>query len=286
MLFTFSAPIDGTWEVSSVVSGKTVSVQNQKRRIRKRAAIVPRVLKRDIRKLYSSMFANVFNIMDSELINSFFNTFCQGGSSFCFQISHSVRTDDVLQSDCAQSMCIDRTEIASLLMSTNCQRFPDMTMQISESMLHQSPHTGESHVTANFCIKGTKIYDTDSWEKLVFPPDEQEEEGDDHVNGTVMTAAVKRPLAAVTTTIGSNNAKAASNYEYSISSTSFSGKKGIQLCYSNEQHMELISTSPLLETPLKITTSGTITLYLNAHKRITKLEMVTTAMTLVEGCRT
>eukprot|EP01033_Poteriospumella_lacustris_P017359 gene17359-12411_t len=75
--FDFDFDVD---EESSTVTpeGKDaiLNANTKKRRIRDRRRIyAPRIVKKDIRRQYAAMFANVYNTLDPSTIASFFKTF-------------------------------------------------------------------------------------------------------------------------------------------------------------------------------------------------------------------
>lgn len=262
---------------------------------------MPRILKRDVRKLYSAMFANVFNAMDSDLVGSYFSTFCWPNLHFTSSISPALcalrAVGDV--ANFAGSRQINSAEIASQFMNNNAMLYPDMTIKLTESKLHMRSDTAESIIVSTFTASLTKIYDSSDWSEVISFPDDggdiskaaQQRSNKNIETGKIVddTQVPKRPHTAVIDERDSSSSplllslldnplvdQQEKEEAVLVEAISFAGKKGYQPCYTAKQQQAMISRTPLEQHPYPLNIEGTITMWLDANKRIMRFEMQTT----------
>lgn len=125
----------------------------KKRRRRHLVSPFPRILKSDIRRIMSNMYANVLNSTDINLIASFYNQFCV---SSCRSIDYAnspiiPQKVTVKRLDGVQSM-VER--LGQLL-----PQIPDFIFQLNRSYIQQELDKPGSTVVMEVQVKGTHLAD-------------------------------------------------------------------------------------------------------------------------------
>jgi len=122
-----------------------------KRRKRRRVSQFPRILKRDIRRDISFMFANVMNSGDQSFIASFLNQFC---------VSSCRSVDYARSSFLPEKVPIKRIEgLPNIVhrVGSELQLIPDFVYRVTESQIEQRLDKPGSKVIMHAHIQGTKL---------------------------------------------------------------------------------------------------------------------------------
>lgn len=126
--------------------------ENSKRK-RVKVIRIPRMIKRDIRRSYCSMYCNVSNSYDEALIVSFFQTFaCEN-----MQLIHRSPTSVLSNLHLRGRDLVLRYKLAYMNLS------PDKIVRFTDIRIHQRADSESSRceVWANFSFEHTLIYKTD-----------------------------------------------------------------------------------------------------------------------------
>ncbi len=217
------------------------------------------------------MFANILNNTDSNLMSNFFSTFCQPDLHYTHSLNPNVAI--LVASACPygpQSSHVYGASFASQIINNGWLAFPDVTLRLTSSKLLAG--RSESLIVSTFVVRMTQIYDTSSWKDVVHVQGENDDYAN-NVNPGVIGQRLKHRRKETVQDYGGES--------FLIDSVTFSGKKGTQVCYSPCEHQALLSTSPLLQTPVGIVVEGTITMVLDASKRLTQFDMVSAKVSVV-----
>jgi hypothetical protein len=107
----------------------------------------PRILKRDIRRAYSTMYINVTNSGDASLIRRFFSQYCVPQCDFLDTFPFTV-TPLHTGRDNVIDYIIAMTEV-----------IPDLAMTLQTAGIHRlHPHDTASSVQCRTLTRGTKLY--------------------------------------------------------------------------------------------------------------------------------
>jgi hypothetical protein len=108
---------------------------------------MPRIVKTDIRRRYSFMFANVLNSYDCHLIDSFIQRFSEPSISFEKENMHDT------------SVALSGTTMLSTYFCLSQQMSPDKVVRITDTQIKQRSDRTGSELVSNFDVSLTKIYD-------------------------------------------------------------------------------------------------------------------------------
>jgi hypothetical protein len=128
---------------------------------RYRANLFPRIVKRDIRRLYPRMLANVVNAGNAQLVGAFFATFARVD---CLFSKESLRNDPSIDKPTFNNL-----EMFLLHFAIHCDLAPDVTVGLEHCKIHRylcaSEHKNNpkfsSEIVCDMVITGTKIYSYD-----------------------------------------------------------------------------------------------------------------------------
>lgn len=127
--------------------------EDNSKRKRVKVVRIPRMIKRDIRRSYCSMYCNVSNSYDEALIVSFFQTFaCEN-----MQLIHRSPTSILSNLHLRGRDLALRYKLAYMNLS------PDKILRLTDIRIHQRADSERSRceVWANFSFEHTLIYKTD-----------------------------------------------------------------------------------------------------------------------------
>lgn len=266
---------------SYISSDDSVICQSKQKKKRKsRYSLVPRIMRNDIRNHYSTMFANVCNHMDSDLMSSFFGTFCHKDLNFTMSMAgdmEELSKYEVIKGNEWREMILTSSSIASQFMNNNAMLYPDMTMQLRDTKLHRCADSSESRIESRIFFEATKIYDSSSWSDALHY-------SDDTLRNSIDNLIVPQKRVCSKTYEDDQNESSEGSLQPNnsnqetivVEGESLEGKRGFQLLLTPKQQQELISRSPLMAKPVNYSMEGKITMHLDANKRIVKLSFVTT----------
>ncbi len=126
-------------------------VVKRKRKTEKIHMFKPRVLKCDVRRSYSTMFANVINGFDLPVLYGFMDTYC--APNFHQQVlqcnSHIDQPYDLKMQG-----VIAASKFWAISMHTS----PDYTFTVQEATIHYSPDSWKSKIICRYAYNATKLY--------------------------------------------------------------------------------------------------------------------------------
>jgi hypothetical protein len=165
--FDFDFDVD---EESSTVTpdGKDVvlNANMKKRRIRDRRRIyAPRIVKKDIRRQYATMFANVYNTLDPSTIASFFKTFAiphmrvRKTAYLIIPTSASFQSSFPLKAIGDIGGCGRGLQWMVIFFSVLKYLCPDITMRIVSSQLLTRSDTSKTLLTMKIRVDFTRLHD-------------------------------------------------------------------------------------------------------------------------------
>jgi hypothetical protein len=108
---------------------------------------MPRIVKTDIRRRYSFMFANVLNSYDCNLIDSFIQKFSEPSVSFEKENMYDT------------SVALSGTTLLSTYFCLSQQMSPDKVVRITDTQIKQRSDRTGSELVSNFDVSLTKIFD-------------------------------------------------------------------------------------------------------------------------------
>jgi hypothetical protein len=108
---------------------------------------MPRIVKTDIRRRYSFMFANVLNSYDCNLIDSFIQRFSEPSVSFEKENMYDT------------SVALSGTTLLSTYFCLSQQMSPDKVVRITDTQIKQRSDRTGSELVSNFDVSLTKIFD-------------------------------------------------------------------------------------------------------------------------------
>eukprot|EP01031_Cornospumella_fuschlensis_P030986 gene30986-37449_t len=135
------------------------SAAKWRRRMRRRASIFDRVLKRDIRREYMTMLRNCINSADLSLMQHFFNTFCLPSVS----MSSRMRTSTTAYKQLSGAETIAHKIVEGV------SQLPDFVMIVQSVEIRQNVLYRGSKIVAHNVFKGMKIMDADLAAKATSP---------------------------------------------------------------------------------------------------------------------
>jgi hypothetical protein len=159
--FTASFTNDSIEEDITSVASVAKPVKKRLNKKRYRANLFPRIIKRDIRRLYPRMLANAMNEGNPKILAAFFATFaradCLVDKQYQDENNSMVRAN------------FRSLEMMLLNFSVHCDLVPDVTVDLHRSTIHQfripSEHKNtpifSSEILCEMVISGTKIYSYD-----------------------------------------------------------------------------------------------------------------------------
>jgi hypothetical protein len=123
---------------------------------------VPRIFKRDIRRFYASMFANVWNSCDFKMIHGFMDTYFERDS-----LANCENTNDSVIIPSKEN------EILARFLFLNILTMPDTILMVDDTKVYlNSDKTLGNKVVTRFSLSGTKIYEpSDEFSNLHLLPD-------------------------------------------------------------------------------------------------------------------
>lgn len=146
---------------STIVSDTNETTKKKKKRYYVPVYTLPRILKRDIRRDYGPMFANVLNSTNFSLMNNFFSTFVTRDCAF-IETFYDSTTALQANSPVFNNTTVGQSEIANYLY-TIISNFPDFMVKINSNQIIQKSGMVGSIIVFSTSMKGTKV---DSLEML------------------------------------------------------------------------------------------------------------------------
>lgn len=129
---------------------------NERRNQRRRVNPFPRVLKRDVRRNYMNMYANVMNSCDKDLLSKYLNQYY---SPDCMFTKATCISEDSVPSTIYQAT--GRNVIRDFL-SLCMENSPDLLLELSNTQLRVNNKTNQTLIVSKYKVKGTKIKNTKS----------------------------------------------------------------------------------------------------------------------------
>jgi hypothetical protein len=266
---------------------------------RRRRPIVPRIMKRDIRLVYSTMFTNMFNIMDYNLCSGFFREFCAPDLNWSYTMCPKLSEKIVkLRPHAPKLVNVISASQAAQFIYASSHMMPDLSLQTSVARIIGHAGREESEIVFNFVIEGTQIHDTDLCANVMYEEDfgqladavaqnnalnmELEDTRSENSNDTDTTDTD----SSITTSCIERDKLFQQNinkHSYLIDCTSHTGRKGYVRGYTAEDYRSLLNSAPLLACPIQARVEGCVTMFLDAHKRITKFVMNSVDIKLPPG---
>ncbi len=252
--------------------------------------------KRDVRRLYAFMFANVFNAADYSLWLGFFDDFYRKDLSF----TQSTQPHSARHPFAPRHISVTGSAQAAQFMFNRLASCPDITMHIDHTELQcKLDGSDECCISCNFRLTGTKVYqlplhtvvgelETGAADCAV--PAGVQSTLEIHTLTETNYSSDNTLVCGDRTSVGSNDfnscrripknsqekvKKLANCHSFEVEYESQSGSKGKLLGYSVDKYQELINGSKLLDKPLAISLAGTFTMHLNANKQVTKFDIST-----------
>eukprot|EP00981_Chlorochromonas_danica_P011577 scaffold4103_cov248-Ochromonas_danica.AAC.14 len=128
----------------------------RRRRLRRRCANpFPRILKRDIRRLFPSMYINVINSRECETINDFLSTFCVKSCKIIDGCNYAYFCDSL--ANLFGPITIHGLASFMSLMGLKMSSLPDGVVQLEDSYIQHQLHTPGSKVLMKVRVQGTLI---------------------------------------------------------------------------------------------------------------------------------
>jgi hypothetical protein len=223
------------------------------RRKMSRRVDVPRILRRDIRLLYSTMFTNVFNITDYHLFRGFFNEYCRPDLLVKFDSSANTEQIVKVRPNMPRTASLVSSSLAADFVYLASQFTPDATMHIKDTVIRQQKYSENCKIEFTLKIEGTRIQETMHWSDCIYSRED--------VTTTSMTPEDS-----------SDNGNKRRCLPL-IECETHAGRRGYVRLYTAEECRLLLSTSPMLEKPQKMAFEAKLVMHVNAEKQITCLEL-------------
>ncbi len=231
---------------------------------------VPKVLRKDIRRSYADMLANVTNSADIRNVEGFFSTFS--------------RRDLMFVEDCENTPSGERLRNTQLSGMAVFLQFwfnrmtlvPDGVVQINDVKVVTRSDTEDSRVICGFSFDGTRLYDLPY--ETVMPSDEQKQwllsqdvTGDARRKRKMDCKKVtKLSISKQTELLRSSGGGESDDRECS------GGTYVVQTAVEYDTSVvDAVSSAALLPTPMDIAVRGVFIIWLDANKYITKLQLQT-----------
>jgi hypothetical protein len=218
------------------------------KQVRRRKVLLPRVVKTDIRLLYSRMFTNMLNLYNYDLCEGFFREFCIPDLLFSSSTKDELHTSldlDLSLVDSHSSLIIESASSAAQFLFGSLLSTPDINMTINNSRFIQLPGTDACKIEFRYVFKATKIYkeNIDFSMLICDPQDETNLLNDDQQS-------------------------------YSINCISHHGHKTAVRCKSYKQVYKSLQKLQLCQHPCEVTLSGKFVLTVNEEKVISQIVMI------------
>lgn len=251
---------------------------------------IPRSVPTDIRHTYTTIFTNMFNAFQYPLWTNYFTTYCTSDVLFVESSPKSMRPNF------PRYIEIIGARLSSQFMYNRLQILPDAVFKIKKTKLFTRSDTSESLVVSSFTIQGTKLYDLNL--EPLLPPSLQLREGvvkQECVGGQDNGHCFKRDESE-NYNYGHNSQSNRSDYvdvnsgnifknifnlrkSNSHSSLNDTDQQPDAIAAADEalimSYADYIDRAPLLDRPMEVTVTGTLTMHLDVNKRIRKFELVT-----------
>ncbi len=226
-------------------------------------------------------------MMDYSLCEGFFTEYCGANFSMkhiiCDNLSENILR---IAPDSPKIVSIVSPNAAAHYTCNRGQMFPDMLLKVTNSRIIQQEDRDneESQIVSTFELEFTKIY---LW---------MEEVDYDHESTPDDTQDIKRAvhnqieentnnLLASIKLEGSEDSE--ENPEQSsvmmLASESQSGRVGVLRAFSLDHQQAFLDQSPLLDEPMRVKLQGTITMSIDANKRITSFDYLYTSVDVPHG---
>lgn len=127
----------------------------RRRRRRRCVSLFPRILKRDVRRLFPSMYINAMNSRQCETINDFLSTFCVKSCKIIDGCNYAYFCDSL--ANLCRPITINGLPNFLSLMNLKMSSLPDGIVQLKDSYIQQQLHTPGSKVLMKVRVQGTLI---------------------------------------------------------------------------------------------------------------------------------
>jgi hypothetical protein len=249
-------------------SEATQQITKPKRIRKRRYFFAPRVVKRDIRRYYATMMANVFNSLDEHTVKSFLQTFAIPNLRIRKNDSLNFSTSSLFQNSFGNELISDTPvgiEWTYINFLVHRSMFPDQTMQIISSRLHTRSGTEKTMLAVDVRIEFTRMHDVhpmvltdDIFEKTVSseldPQNSSNQCAHDSENAVVSPESVNSSCSESCSVKLDKLANAIDPFKY------FQHKVGAEM--------------PRLETPESISFIGHLLFHINEQKQLELCEFV------------
>jgi hypothetical protein len=251
----------------------------------------PKVMKKDIRRMYSNMFANVSNSGDIRMTEGFFSDFSTFNMTCIVKASHSPYPD------VPTFMKIDGLAVFLQFWYNRIQVVPDMCYRVSDAKVVTFRDSEESRVECAFELFGTRIFDVPF--DTVLPSEEETQiilanaqmrPTRQEMNKKRKKLSLNRNASSLSTapTTANNDSKVSKkkltkNSEMLCQQSNTSTEDISDIISSlNEAHvyddrvLNTVSNAKMHQKPLEIQSFGVVTMWLDANRAITKIEFRST----------
>ncbi len=217
--------------------------------------VMPRILKSDIRKQYSTMFTNVFNIQDYNLLTGCFETFCHPNFELYQNSADTLSEPDKLMYPNAPKILeLSGVKLGVQFVYTRLLTMPDVVFRLQNSTFKVfKDGSNRSQVDVSFVVNGTMTHDL-FCEKKVYARCDAEITEEDAIDIEEQSELYKQYATDL-------------NYDTQI------GTQETLSVYSADSFQEIVRNAPLLETPIALSMAGTYVMHLDAEKRVTRIEI-------------
>lgn len=260
---------------SSSLSEEEGSVSNQSSTVslvQQKVINIPRIVKNDIRRKISFMFANVMNSNDFTLLDSFFRKFCTPD----VELSKKSHASDPLGLCTVQLPGMDLvvSYFGALGILT-----PDCIVTIGETKIKQSVNAPGCELISNFSFHLTKFYDAPPSKVAQFILRQHQSRANGRIKD--IEGSVKRSIKRA------KKFEVNSYASYETTKLEIEQDEDYQSFFSQFDAMNVRSAMlndefPRLQVPVSLKLNGSLTFKINDQKRITAINMVPFTMEATE----
>lgn len=266
--YEFDFSDDCPWESSSPseeapAQDSPPTARMRKKRIRNRRRIfVPRIIKRDYRRHYATMMANMFNSYDNAAYAAFFTTFAAPNmrvrKAAAFDLPASQEFQDSFRQNTVEND-VDNggTDWSVMHFSVMKSLFPDMTMRVESAVLRSRSDTSKTLLTVKARIAYTRMHDVSPLlvtEDMFESTRTTAEPTETTTTTTTTTTLPKDATPSSSRAVLREIATRADPHEY------YKKKTGTDM--------------PMLQEPQEVSFIGTVNFYFDELRRVEMLEIV------------
>jgi hypothetical protein len=196
-----------------------------------------RVLRSDVRRTYPEMFVNIFNSLDIPLLFGMFDTYFK--SDFQQQVLLPCRNPQIANTTINGAVSVAQYWYTKLLLA------PDSTMTLKDVIVIHSEDKTQNRVVARIAMKGTRLFTVpDKFFKML--PEICQENGQKTKDLEFRKVGTKR----------------------NFSESDAAASRTAIIHDIQRQAEELTSLYTLSETPYKIDSEGSLTMYTDENNRV------------------